>query len=144
MIRILLTLLFIFSFVSNALAYEIIATDVYAYEFMNSQYKGKNANYETRYDVDIDQGVIIEKTVSGIVDGANINMPGQITFKIVENQNGRIVAVSLPKHGVNVLTLNDDGTFHFYQTLYMLHEGWPVKKGTSTSVVSFGTFKRAE
>ena len=144
MIRVLLVLLFIFSFISNALAYEIVATDKYAYEFMNAEYKGKNINYEARYDVDIDRGVINEKTVEGNMDGTDIDMAVQSTFKIIENQNGRIVAVSLPKHGVNILTLNDDGTFHFYQTLYMLHEGWPVEKGTSTSVVSFGTYKRVE
>ena len=144
MVRVFLVLLFIFSFISNASAYEIIAKDKHAYQFMNAKYGGKNTNYETRYDVDIEKGVIYEKTLMGNVDGSDMNIAGQITFKIIENQNGRIVAVSLQKQGVNILTLNDNGTFHFYQTLYVLHEGWPVEKGTSSSVVSFGTFKRVE
>ena len=62
-------------------------------------------------------------------------------FKIISSDNEQIVAVSLTSKGEQMFTLQKDGSFHFYQTLYALKDYPPHKKGESFSVVSFGNYK---
>jgi len=132
-------LLFVCLFIpQNVLAYVIMVEDTFSYEFQNGKFVGSDTLYSTSYEVNLDAGEILR-----IVDGTKDDTAPEdaANFKIISNDNGQIVAVSLTTHGEQMFTLKKDGSFYFYQTLYALKDYPPHKKGDSFSVVSFGNYK---
>jgi len=132
----------------NVFAYLIKTADKTSYQFQNGKYIGDNNPYVALYEVDLDAGVVLEKVAEVNIDGTQIDMAAltvnKSKFKIISNDDGQIVAVSITPHGEQMLTLKNDGTFHFYQTLYALQDYSPLKKGDNFSVVSFGKYSLVE